>query len=141
MRTKEVDQEPADNNEIRGWFVTYVDHRCTCQYCGYDGSRSAEDWLQLQGDHLIPKKIAGAHAEDPLNKVISCFYCNMVKRGFDPSEGQFTKIESLEQQRVLIERARQKIEARKKRTWGGGRGPQQCYEYMMAWIREHPPGS
>lgn len=120
-----------DTERVRGWFETYLEHKCTCQYCGFDGSRSLQDWFQLQGDHLIPRNVAAEYAEDNLNRVISCFYCNLVKRNFDPALGEFKQVLNREVQRQLIERARIEIERRKQESWSYGGGPEASYRFMM----------
>lgn len=134
--TEDVDQDDSlDLDRVRGGFHTYVGDRCICRYCGFDGSRSPEDWLQLQGDHLIPRKIAGENAEDPLNRVVACFYCNMVKRKFDPTLGATTKVANHKHQQELIERAREHIKECKRKSWAYGGGPEKSFELMMRWIK------
>lgn len=129
------DDEILDPQLVRGWFDTFAEQRCICQYCGFDGSRSAEDWVQLQGDHLIPRHIAGEHAEDPLNRVTACYYCNNLKRRFDPALGQFTQVADHGAQRQLIEITRAEIHRRKDALWRYGGGLQASYEFMMKRLR------
>ena len=71
MASEEIEKEEPHPQLVRGWFDTLVEQRCICQYCGFDGTRTPEDWVQLQGDHLIPRHIAGQHSEDTLNRVIA----------------------------------------------------------------------
>lgn len=120
-----------DPERVRVWFDTFLRDRCVCQYCGFDGKRTPADWVQLQGDHLIPRGIAGEHAEDPLNRVTACFYCNTLKKQFDPAQGQFTKIPSIDVQRQLIERARAQIEKQKESIWRYGGGLQSSFQFML----------
>lgn len=131
----EADGEDLDPQLVRGWFDTFLEHRCICQYCGFDGSRTPEDWVQLQGDHLIPRNIAGEHAEAPLNRVTSCYYCNSLKRRYDPAHGHFTKVPSREVQRELIQDARKEIQRRKADIWKYGGGLEQSYKFTMQRLR------
>jgi|CXWK01.1.fsa_nt_gi hypothetical protein len=34
----EAGDEDLDPQLVRGWFDTFLEHRCICQYCGFDGS-------------------------------------------------------------------------------------------------------
>ncbi len=129
---KRSDSKVLDPQRVRGWFDTYLEHRCICQYCGFDGSRSPEDWVQLQGDHLIPRHLAVEHAEDALNRVTACYYCNSIKRRFDPSHGNLVKVSSIEIQQELIESARQEIQKRKEKLWRYGGGLQSSFDFMMS---------
>ncbi len=72
-----------------------------------------EAWRQLEIDHLIPKTRGGD--ESPLNKVVSCMYCNRMKanldpRGYDPNAPIWTSPPDQHTQETLIETARQWIE-------------------------------
>ena len=135
MRHDGTDDENLDPQLVRGWFDVFVEQGCVCQYCGFDGSRSPEDWVQLQGDHLIPRHIAGEHAEDPLNRVVACYYCNTIKQRFDPAGGRFTQVPSREAQLEIIESACTEIKRRKSEKWKYGRGLQSSYEFMMRRLR------
>jgi len=137
MANDAIDKETLNPQFVRGWFDVLLDQRCICQYCGFDGSRSPEDWVQLQGDHLIPRHIAGEHAEDPLNRVVACYYCNTIKRRFDPAHGQFTQVPSREVQMQLIESARAEIQRRKAEIWKYGGGLKSSYDFMMRRL-PHP---
>lgn len=136
MTMTDAQDEAIDPEKVRGWFHTYVEDLCICRYCGFDGSRSSEDWLQLQGDHLIPRNIAGENAESPLNRITSCYYCNTVKRNFDPSLGTATKVEDRMHQQELVECARQEIMQRKANIWNYGGGPVKSYEFMMRRLQK-----
>jgi 5-methylcytosine-specific restriction endonuclease McrA len=136
METDKTINQFIDPQRVRGWFDTFVEHRCICQYCGFDGSRSPEDWVQLQGDHLIPRNKAGEHAEDSLNRITSCYYCNTVKRQFDPAKGQFTKIPDRETQKELIQIARDEIFRKREETWQYGGGFHSSFKFMMKKIKE-----
>ncbi len=120
---------------VRGWFDTFLEQRCICQYCGFDGARTAEDWVQLQGDHLIPRHVAVEHAEDPLNRVAACYYCNSLKRRFNPAQGQFVKVPNSDVQRQLIQIARAEIQRRKEEVWRYGGGLRGSFEFMMKRLR------
>ena len=134
-RNEPEKNEQLDPELVRTWFDTFLEHRCRCQYCGFDGSRTQEDWVQLQGDHLIPRHIAGEHAKDQLNRVTACYYCNGLKRRFDSAHGQFIKVANREIQQQLIQSARAKIEERKSEIWKYGGGLQSSYEFMMRRLR------
>lgn len=129
------DAEDLDPELVRNWFDTLLEYHCVCQYCGFDGSRTPEDWVQLQGDHLIPRHIAGEHAEDSLNRVTACYYCNSLKRRYDPTKGRFTQIPSREVQQELIQEARNEIERRKTNVWRYGGGLEDSYKFMMRRLR------
>lgn len=131
-----TEDETLDPQLVRTWFDTLLEHRCVCQYCGFDGSRTAEDWVQLQGDHLIPRHIAGEHAEDSLNRVTACSYCNSLKRRFDPARGLFTKVSTREIQQQLIQAVHTEIQKRKAKTWRYGGGLQESYEFMMKRLHQ-----
>ena len=135
MTNDNDEQDELNPDSIRGWFDTYVKHGCICQYCGFDGTRSPEDWVQLQGDHLIPRGIALEHADDDLNRVVACYYCNTQKRNYDPAGGKFKKIDSLESQKELIENARQYIQDKNSRNWKYGGGLEGSFNYMIRKIR------
>ena len=45
-----------------------------CQYCGLNGRRSLEAWLNLSLDHLLPPK--HPDREDPKYMVTACKFCN-----------------------------------------------------------------
>lgn len=136
MTGEEMKDSPLDPEQVRGWYHTYVSDRCICRYCGFDGTRSVMDWLQLQGDHLIPRGVSKEHADDPLNRVTSCFYCNMIKRTFDPTEGRSTKVENREHQEQLVERARTEIKKRMEGTWSYGGGPEASFQFMMREVKK-----
>lgn len=131
----EPESEILDPQLVRGWFDTFLEHCCICQYCGFDGSRTPKDWVQLQGDHLIPRHIAGEHAEDLLNRVTACYYCNNIKRRFDPGHGEFVKVPNREIQQQLIQSAREEIQRRKDEIWRYGNGLQSSYDFMMRRLR------
>ncbi len=136
MDSKHGERKELDRERVRSWFDTFVKDGCICQYCGFDGSRTPEDWLQLQGDHLIPRKHAGEHL-DALNKVTACYYCNTIKRGFNPAEGEMiTRIPNREFQRRLIEITRKKLEEKKNNTWRYGGGLSGSYQFMMKDLRQ-----
>lgn len=134
--TTENPENALDPERVRGWFQTYLDDKCVCRYCGFDGRRSPEDWMQLQGDHLIPRRVAQKNAEDSLNRVTACAYCNMVKRNFDPAEGRTSKVASRDHQQALVERACKEIERRKARTWGYAGGPEKSFQLMMQRMKD-----
>lgn len=129
-----IDEQPLDPSKVRGWFGAYVADGCICQYCGFDGTRSPEHWLQLQGDHLLPRGIAGEHADESLNKVVNCYYCNVVKRDFDPSHGKLARVKTVECRRRLIETSKSHVIARKAKLWSYGGGLQQSFEFMLRHI-------
>ena len=126
----QIEAGALDPQLVRGWFDTYIECKCICVYCGFDGGRTPEDWAQLQGDHLIPRRVAAEYAEEPLNRVIACYYCNTVKRDFDPANGKFRRVGDREIQMELIRAARLEIEARKARTWRYAGGFEASYLFM-----------
>ncbi len=52
----------------------------TCQYCGWSGATSFEQWLlgSLTIDHVSPLKHGGPEKDDT-NMVVACHRCNMLK--------------------------------------------------------------
>ena len=97
----------------------YAAQQCRCQYCGFDGSRSEQDWLQLQLDHLIPRHIA---SDDHLNLIVSCYYCNAIKRQFNPAAPGIHRILTPEQQQALLAVTRDEIARRKQALWAERQG-------------------
>jgi hypothetical protein len=63
--------------------------------------------------------------------VIACYYCNSIKRRFDPSRGQLTRVVSRESQLRLIESARLEIRRRKDEGWRYGGGLRSSCEFMV----------
>lgn len=131
MLSDETENEELRPERVRTWYDTFVEDRCICQYCGFDGRRTAEDWVQLQGDHLIPRHIAGPNAEDKLNRVTACYYCNSMKRRFDPTHGTLTQVPNVEVRRQLIAVVRTHLEERKQQLWAYGGGLRESYAHMM----------
>jgi hypothetical protein len=134
MKNKMGHKKIYEPDKVRGDFDIFVGHRCKCQYCGFDGSRSAEDWVQLQIDHLIPQAIAGPDANDSLNKITSCYYCNWIKKDFDPAYGKFTKINNQSIQQKLVKIASEEIQKRKDRNWAYAGGLECSYQFMLGRI-------
>lgn len=118
-------------NQIGGSYDAYIKDACVCQYCGFDGKRSKEDWAQLQIDHLIPRKIALEHQNHPLNKVVSCYYCNTQKKNFDPSQGAFKIIQNEKTRAELIEKVKNHLCTKKEWTWRRGGGFRKSFDEMM----------
>ena len=77
----------------------YIQGKCKCVYCNLDGTRF-EAWRHLQIDHLIPQWAGGANV--PQNKVVSCCRCNLLKQGFDPSNGSCKVPSSDQHKKELI---------------------------------------
>lgn len=125
-----------DHEQVRGGYQSYVNDGCVCQYCGFDGKRSPEDWAQLQIDHLIPRGIAGEDQDDPLNLVVACYYCNMQKKNFDPSEGKLTRIPDENKRKELIQAAINYLTRKKEKMWRYGGGFEGSFSHMMASIRK-----
>lgn len=71
----------------QAWDPAYGDRdvrlrdRCVCQYCGLDGSRNFEIWMNLTIDHLVPAVPPDERNE---NKVVACYECNSIKRQYMP---------------------------------------------------------
>lgn len=126
-----------DRELVRGGYDAYLNDRCVCQYCGFDGKRSPEDWAQLQIDHLIPRGLAGEHRDEPLNRVVACYYCNTQKRNFDPTGGKLTRVSSEEERKELIEIVREFLTEKKEKMWGYGGGFERSYLHMMESIENY----
>ena len=126
-----------DQELIRGGYQTYVNDGCVCQYCGFDGKRSPEDWAQLQIDHLIPRRLAGENRDEPLNRVVACYYCNTQKKNFDPSDGKATRVSDEEKRKELIQVVISYLTDKKEKMWGYGGGFEGSYLHMMDSIKNN----
>ena len=117
----------------------YVRDGCTCAYCGFQGI-SPLSWRQLAIDHIVPKAKGGPDARE--NKVVSCNYCNTMKSGFDPSDGQWHLVLSDEARLKLIEKSREHIRWAISNNYGGPDKEQKDFKSMMEEIkRTREPGS
>jgi len=126
-----------DLEKVRGAYQSYVNDNCVCQYCGFDGKRSAEDWAQLQIDHLIPRGISREHKDDPLNLVVACYYCNTQKKDFDPSDGKLERVPDKKIRMELIQVAIEHLAQKKEKMWGYGGGFKGSFSHMMETIKKN----
>jgi 5-methylcytosine-specific restriction endonuclease McrA len=90
----------------------YVEGKCVCAYCGFDGKINVLAWHQLLIDHVIPLRCKAGEREQsvlnkPENKVVACFTCNNIKRVWDK------KYENVNPESPLAERV---VHARKSAT-------------------------
>jgi|ERR1700733_13328938 len=66
----------------------YIEGKCVCVYCGFDGRNSVLAWHQLLIDHVISLRCKGGEREHSIlnvreNKVVACYTCNNIKRVWD----------------------------------------------------------
>lgn len=111
----------------------YVRDGCTCVYCGFQGT-SLLSWRQLTIDHIVPRAKGGPDA--PENKVVSCNYCNTMKSGFDPSDGQWSLVLSDEERLKLIQKSREYIQWAISNGYGGPDGERKDFQSMIEEIKQ-----
>jgi hypothetical protein len=63
-----------------------LDATFKCEYCGKYLLTDVEAFKQWTTDHIVPKSKQGPEAQH--NWALACRTCNLVKRDFNPSEGQ-----------------------------------------------------
>jgi len=115
------------------WGV-YVRDRCTCVYCGFQG-HALLTWRQLCLDHVIPTSVGGS--DEPMNKAVACNYCNLMKRDYDPSFGQFKTPPNNDVRRKLIEQAKTYIPEAIEQSYGHGPDEEaKDFARMMAEIKQ-----
>lgn len=98
------------------WDV-YIKGKCRCVYCGLDGATGLDVWNQLDIDHLIPKCRGGTNS--PINKVVTCLRCNLMKGSYDPQgyesdPPKWVEPPDVEERKRLIEVAKAYIQRSRK---------------------------
>ena len=64
--------------------------KTSCAYCGLDLVKSFTNWLQIQLDHVVPKKVCKKLSiqenwvEDYTNRVLACNACNGFDNQYEP---------------------------------------------------------
>jgi hypothetical protein len=82
-----------------------------CVYCGID---VMNEFCIACGDHLLPKRLYPALAENVDNLVPACAHCNVIKKDYDPSERKGMEIVLTEPVRhSLIDKSKAEIMKRK----------------------------
>ena len=110
----------------------YVRDRCACVYCGFRGDELLK-WRQLCLDHIIPSSVGGT--DDQMNKTVACNYCNLMKRDYDPSEGQVKVAPTEEVRGTLIEKAKAHIPTAITQSYGHDSAEEEIdFRQMMAEI-------
>lgn len=63
------------NDSLRGYgFPIHKRDNFKCKYCGFDGLKSFDNWLNLSIDHLLPKEHPSRKSPDYI--VTACKFCN-----------------------------------------------------------------
>ena len=60
----------------------HKDNYC-CVYCGKEMLSDLDNWLSLQVDHIMPRKMGGG--DEIENRATSCAVCNRYKSSYYPS--------------------------------------------------------
>ena len=82
-----------------------------CVYCGRD---VMDEFCVACGDHLLPKGVYPALAQNIDNLVAACAHCNVVKKDYDPSNGKGMETVLAEPVRQeLIDKSKAEITRRK----------------------------
>ena len=74
-----------------------------CRYCGVDGTKSFDTWLNLLWDHLLPK--GHPNRDNPDFIVTACNFCNTAdNRYFDQAEKRGLKFDGLTPDDLVAQR-------------------------------------
>jgi HNH endonuclease len=94
-----------------GWNINFLQafirDRGNCVYCGRDVMK---EFCLAQGDHVLPRQIYPALAQNVTNLVPACAHCNRMKSYYDPSEGKGMEVILTDElRRQFIEKSKEEI--------------------------------
>jgi len=68
-------------DSLRGYsFKVHQRDDFKCRYCGLDGKKSFDNWLNLSRDHLLPKDHTDRDKDEYI--VTACKFCNTADNGY-----------------------------------------------------------
>ena len=92
------------DDSLRGYsYQVHLRDGFICQYCGLNGQESADHWLAMSLEHLVPE--TDERRNDPEYQTTSCQFCNTAdNQYFNKLESRGLSLVGLSREKMIAQR-------------------------------------